>query len=69
MELHKREGKAVTNFQRTLPPLPFINEIYQRRANHFRAPKSSPLIAVSATMLGSGVRTKEMSSKFIQVAP
>jgi len=65
MQLHKREGKAVTNFQRTLPPRPFINEIYQRRTNRFRAPKSSPPIAVNARIFGSGETAlveKEMSS-------
>ena len=40
------------------PPLPDN----QRRANHFRALKSSPPIAVNATMPGSGTAENEMSS-------
>jgi hypothetical protein len=39
---------------------------HQRRANHLRAPQSSPPIALNATKLGSGLATtfveKEMSS-------
>jgi hypothetical protein len=46
---------------------------HERRANHFRAPKSSPPIALSATMFGSGLATtfveKEMLSKPSQLAP